>query len=98
MNDAESLKEYLFETIKSLRDVVHPMAIERAKAISEVAQTIINIAKVEVECQKLTGKKTNNFLGMHDMTGTNKPATQSIYNKQTKKLPDGTISIVHTQK
>lgn len=43
------LREHLFATLTGLRDKDNPMDIERAKAVSDVAQTIINSAKVEVE-------------------------------------------------
>lgn len=61
-NNIEDLREHLFETLKALRDPAKPMEIERAKAVSEVAQTIINSAKVEVEYAKATGVKGSEFL------------------------------------
>ncbi|WP_242540133.1 hypothetical protein [Trinickia mobilis] len=38
------------------------MEIERAKAVAEVAQVIINSAKVEVEHLKVTGGKGTGFI------------------------------------
>lgn len=69
-NNIESLREHLFETLAALSDKEKPMEIERAKAISEVAQTIINSAKVEVEFAKATGATGSNFL---DMAAINAP-------------------------
>lgn len=63
-NNIESLREHLFATLAALNDKEKPMEIERAKAISEVAQTIINSAKVEVEFAKATGATGSNFLDM----------------------------------
>lgn len=54
-NKIEDLRNHLFATIEGLRDPDEPMALDRAKAISDVAQTIINSAKVEVEFMKATG-------------------------------------------
>jgi hypothetical protein len=51
----EDLREHLFATLEDLRDKDKPMELDRAKAISEVAQTIINSAKVENEFLKITG-------------------------------------------
>jgi len=51
-NKINDLRDHLFETIEALKDPDKPMEIERAKAISGVAQTIINSAKVEVEMTK----------------------------------------------
>lgn len=54
-NRIEDLRDHLFETIEALKDTENPMALDRAKAISDVAQTIINSAKVEVAFIKETG-------------------------------------------
>lgn len=48
-NKIEDLRNHLFATLEALQDNDNPMDINRAKAISEVAQTIINSAKVEVQ-------------------------------------------------
>lgn len=53
-NRIEDLRNHLFATIEALSDQDDPMELERARAISEVAQTIINSAKVEVEFLKVT--------------------------------------------
>lgn len=55
-NRIEDLRNHLFATIEALQDEESPMPIDRAKAISEVAQTIINSAKVEVEFLKVTDR------------------------------------------
>jgi len=54
-NKMDDLRNHLFETIESLKDPDKPMEIERAQAISTVAQTIINSAKVEVDLVKAVG-------------------------------------------
>ncbi len=48
-NKISDLRDHLFETLEALKDPDKPMDLNRARAISEVAQTIINTAKVEVE-------------------------------------------------
>lgn len=57
-NKIEDLRNHLFATLEALQDECNPMDIERAKAISDVAQTIINSAKVEVDFLKATGEAT----------------------------------------
>jgi len=57
--DVTTLRELLFDTIGKLNDEKNPMDLERAKTIAEVAQVIINSAKVEVEHAKVTGKTTS---------------------------------------
>lgn len=54
-NKIQDLRDHLFETLEALKDPHEPMELERAKAISDVAQTIINSAKVEVDFLKATG-------------------------------------------
>lgn len=55
-----TLREQLFETMRELRS--GKIDVEKAKAISELGQTIINSAKVEVDYAKVTGSKGSGFL------------------------------------
>ncbi|RQZ74819.1 MULTISPECIES: hypothetical protein [Burkholderia] len=68
MNNLEKLRQHLFATLESLADKEKPMEIERAKAVAEVAQVIINSAKVEVEHQKVAGGKGTGFLNSDGST------------------------------
>jgi hypothetical protein len=52
----------LFATLEALRDKESPMDIERAKAISTVANTIIESAKVEHKFMELTGGEGTGFV------------------------------------
>lgn len=54
-NKMTDLRDHLFETIEALKDSSSPMQLDRARAISEVAQVIINAAKVEVDLVKAVG-------------------------------------------
>lgn len=59
------LREHLFATLEGLRDKSAPMDIDRAKAVAEVAQTIINSAKVEVDHMKVAGNTSGTgFIGI----------------------------------
>jgi hypothetical protein len=51
-NKITDLRDHLFETLEGLKDPDNPMDLDRAKAICEVSQTIINSAKVEVDMVK----------------------------------------------
>lgn len=64
MNDIISLRAHLFETLSALQDKENPMDIDRARAVGEVAQVIINSAKVEVDYARVTGKSGSCFLGV----------------------------------
>jgi hypothetical protein len=48
-NTMTDLRNHLFEVMEALKDKEEPMDIARAKAVVDVAQTIVNSAKVEVE-------------------------------------------------
>jgi predicted RNA methylase len=54
-NKIEDLRNHLFATLEALQDKENPMELDRAKTISEVAQTIINSAKVEVDVMRTVG-------------------------------------------
>lgn len=48
-NKMTDLRNHLFEVMEALKDEEKPMDLARARAVSDVAQTIINSAKVEIE-------------------------------------------------
>ncbi len=56
MSDITDLRKHLFDVLEQLKDKKNQMEIERARAIAEVAQTVINTAKVEVEYAKATSQ------------------------------------------
>lgn len=66
------LRAHLFGALRGLSD--KSMDIDRAKAIADVSQTIINSAKVEVEHIKVAGGSGSGF----------------ILAPKTTALPDGT--------
>jgi ribosome-interacting GTPase 1 len=62
-NNINDLRDVLFDTLRQLKDKDKPMEIERAKAISDIAQTIINSAKVEIDHARVTGEtSTTKFI------------------------------------
>ncbi len=58
-NKITDLRNHLFETIEALKDPDHPMEVQRAKAIYETAQTIIESGKLELQFIDLVGKGEN---------------------------------------
>ncbi|HET6224639.1 MAG TPA: hypothetical protein VFF27_00075 [Bacteroidia bacterium] len=66
-NKIENLRDHLFSTIDKLMDDQKPMDIERARAISDVAQVIINSAKVEVDYMKNVGGLGSGFIPMQPL-------------------------------
>ena len=69
MSTINDLRDHLFATLTALRDKENPMDIARAKAVAEVAQTVINTAKVEVEAMKVSGAtRSTGFLPAPEKT------------------------------
>lgn len=61
-NKISDLRNHLFEAIEGLLDQKEPLDIERARAVAEVAQVVVNSAKVEVDFIKLTGNNGSGFI------------------------------------
>ena len=57
-NKIEDLRNHLFVTLEGLLDEDNPMDINRAKAVADVAQVVVNSAKIEVDFVKATKGKT----------------------------------------
>lgn len=79
-NSISDLQDELFATLRALRDKETPMDIERAKAITDVAQVIINSAKSETEFLKVNGSVDSQFF--------HKPAPPQLPNDKTKDRSD----------
>lgn len=60
-NHISSVRAHLLATLAELRKPDSKMDVARARAISEVAQTIINSAKVEVEHMRATKQTHSPF-------------------------------------
>jgi tRNA(His) 5'-end guanylyltransferase len=76
-NTMDDLRNHLFATIEALQDPDKPMDVERAKAINQTAQTLINSAKVEVEFMEVSG---------HRVPGKFFPSSQSQAGRTAKSL------------
>lgn len=63
-NKMSDLRNHLFETIEMLKE--GDLEVNKAKAINEVAQTIVQSAKVEVDALKVIGGDSSEFLGLED--------------------------------
>lgn len=75
-NDVNTLRALLFDTINQLKDPDKPMEIDRAKTIADVAQVIINSAKVEVDHARITGGIPSTvFLPEKNVSGQPKSAS-----------------------
>lgn len=64
-NKMSDLRNHLFETLEMVKD--GDMETSKAKTICEIAQVIINTAKVEVDAMKvIRGVKKNDFLELEE--------------------------------
>ena len=100
MNDINELRRHLFETLRGLKDKDDPMDIDRAKAVSDVAKTIIDSARVEVDAMRLVGSdQGTGFIPL----GKDDEEPRRIVDKQrgtttTVELLEGARRTVHTAK
>lgn len=72
-NTIQALRDELFDTLRSLKKATDPKDIERARAVNEVAQTIINSAKVEVDAMRVSG--SNKGTGFIPLSAPETPKT-----------------------
>jgi hypothetical protein len=55
IDDINAVRAALFDALRGLSNKENPMDIERAKAVCDVSQAIINTAKVEIDFTRATG-------------------------------------------
>lgn len=59
-NKIEDLRNHLFETIELIKD--GEIDIDKAKTIAELAQVVVNSAKIEVDYLKITHGNGSGFI------------------------------------
>lgn len=59
-NNISALRTTLFDTLQAVKS--DEMDIDRARAVSDIAQTIINTAKAEIDYAKATGAAVHSSL------------------------------------
>ena len=66
-NTIDDLRSHLFDTLTALKDKEHPMELDRARAVADVAKVLVDSAKVEVDFLKVTGAvQSTKFLPVAD--------------------------------
>lgn len=81
-NNIVALRETLFETLRSLSSKENPMDIDRAKAICDTSQTIINSVKVEIDFAKVTGLQVSSNFIPAEITAKKEPVKLSAAPKE----------------
>lgn len=61
-NDIVELRGALFDTLRALGNKENPMELDRAKAINETAQTIVNTIRAEYDALKVIGGTGSGFI------------------------------------
>jgi hypothetical protein len=86
MNDISALRAHLFAAIEGIKNKT--LSIEEAKTISDISQTVINSAKVEVEYIRATGATdaVSSFLPALEAPNTEQTSTGTI-----TRLPGKTV-------
>ncbi len=90
-NDITDLRGHLFSALRGLTDKDNPMDIERARAVSDIAQTIINSAKVEVDAMRVAGGKGSGFFPALAAPEVSGGATAAGI-KTVTRLPGATVT------
>ncbi len=82
-NKIDDLRDHLFTTIEKLNDDDNPMDVAHARAVADVANTIIDTAKVELRYMELTGHDATTFIPLIKPEDAEKPML-SIASKNGK--------------
>lgn len=97
----DDLRDMMFETLQALKDKEKPMEIERALAMKEVAQVIVNSAKVEVEHMRISGGAGSGFIPVQAdrkqplLPGDSTTMATQGGSKTITKLPNGATVTRH---
>jgi hypothetical protein len=85
-NNIETLRQHLFATLESVKK--GDLDLERARAVNELAKTIVDTARVEVDFIRATDGTESSFLTNGQAAHNPKPALGS-----TEPLPNGIVGI-----
>lgn len=88
MSNINELREHLFDTLRGLKD--GSVDVEKARAMSDVAQVIINTAKVEVDYLRATGQQSGTgFVPVLEDKGHRPGGKHATPTGTLTTLPDG---------
>ena len=91
MPNISTLRSHLFATLEGLRN--GSIEVDKAHAINETAQVLINSAKAEVDFMKVTGNKTASGFIPVDETPSLLPTGHTAHGvKQIEHVPGATVT------
>lgn len=93
-NDIQALRGIIFSALEGLTDKQNPLPIDRAKAIAELSQVVINTAKVELDFMRATKAAGTGFIGeaLPPPTGDGDGTATATGTKHVTKVPGGTVT------
>jgi hypothetical protein len=62
----DQVRQHLLQTLADLRNREQPMEVDRARAVAQVADVLVDTARVEVDYLKVTGAEASKFLAGSD--------------------------------
>jgi hypothetical protein len=89
-NDITELRSVLFDTLRKVRDKSDPMDLDRARAVVEISQTIIDTAKVEVAAMRELGAGVGS--GFLQIAAPEPPARQGGADDAQSHTATGTLT------
>lgn len=93
-NKMSDLNNHLFAALEGLSDPDNPMDLDRARAISTVAQTIINAAKVQVDAARVAGRAAPGaFFEMVDGPAQIAASHKPSLDDESRELPESTTRL-----
>lgn len=99
MNDIAELRSHLFDALRGLKDKDAPMDIDRARAVSEVAKTLIESAKVECDYLRITGEtQGTGFIAANSAPSPLRVVDQNKGTQTTVQILDGARVTRHVAK
>ncbi len=93
MKTIEDLRDTLFATLSGLKDGT--VDLDRAKAVSDLSQVIINTGKLEVEYIRVTGAGGTGFVPLLEADADGRPARGETVETATGKLTRTATGVVH---
>lgn len=82
-NTLETLRDSMFDTLQQLKDKKNPMEIDRAIAITKVADVIVDTAKVEIDHMRLVGGDGSGFIPVQSAARTTPQLPGATYTEKT---------------
>lgn len=82
-NTIDNLRDIMFDCLQQLKAKDNPMEIDRAIAMTKVADVIVNSAKVEVDHMRITGGHGSGFIPVQSVDRTRPQLPGETYSEKT---------------